>query len=128
MVLPVLAREVGSEAFDEPHDLQVAMGFSFQHAAACTGQARGADAIEVAIKVELQKIAGMVWGTSSLLEDGVPETELPEIKRVDIGVDEAHGVVLGDEIIECFGEKRQLVSGCALNVTHARSVWTEVGV
>jgi hypothetical protein len=107
--------KVGCEAFDEPRDLQVAMRFSFQHTAQ-------ADPIEVAIKVELQEVGGMVWGTSSFLEDGVPETEVLEIKRIDIGVDEAHWVLLGDEIIECFGEERQLVSGCALNVVHGHSV------
>jgi hypothetical protein len=50
------------------------------------------------------------------------ETEGLEIKRIDTVVDEANGIVLGDEIIERFGEEHQLVSGYASDAVHARSV------
>lgn len=82
----------------------------------------GADPIEVAIEVELEEIAEMVDGASSFLDDGMSQTAVLEIKRIDLGVDEAHGVLLGDGIVERFGEERQLVSGCTLNVVHARSM------
>ena len=52
--------EIGREAFDEPHDLDVTMRFPFQLSA-------GADAVEVSIEIELEKITRMIRRSSGFL-------------------------------------------------------------
>lgn len=69
MVLPkALAREVRRQAAQEPHQLHVPVGFSFQVAA-------GANAVEVAVDVEPKKVGWIVWGASQLMGNGMGEAQ-----------------------------------------------------
>src|SRR3990170_551860 len=117
--LPVIAAEVGNglmvggEALEEPHEFQVTARFSFK-------QATGADAVEVAIDVELEQVGGVVGWAAGLLEHGVAEAQASQIEGVDEGVQETHKVILGDVIIEDVGEEGNLAALLALDVLHAR--------
>ncbi|HEX9674532.1 MAG TPA: hypothetical protein VGA07_01000 [Anaerolineales bacterium] len=56
--------KVGGELAGEPHDLHVALGFALEHAA-------GADAVEIAIDVELQEHGRMVGWEGAIMASGV---------------------------------------------------------
>jgi len=114
MVLPVLAgqaREVGGETPEQPYQLEIAAGFLFQLAAR-------ADAIEVAVDIQLEEVGRVIGWAPGLLEDGVLEAETCQIKRVGKGIQEADGVVLGDVLIQRLREQGQLVSVGPLDVIH----------
>jgi len=46
------------------------------------------------------------------------EAQILEVKGVNEGIDEADGVLLGDVVIQGFGEKGHLVSISALDMPH----------
>jgi hypothetical protein len=107
--------EIGCEASQQPHHFHIAVGFAFQLPA-------GPHTVEIAIEVELEQVTRVVWGTTGFLENGMPETELLQIERPHIDVDEAHRVFLRDVIVERFGEKCELISIVSLKMVHDRSV------
>jgi hypothetical protein len=61
-------------------------------------------------------------GATRFLENSMPKTELTQIERIDIGIDEPHRVFLRDVIVERFGEKCELISIVSLKMVHDRSV------
>jgi hypothetical protein len=114
MVLPkVLAREVRGQASEQPHDFHVAVGLSFQLAA-------GADADEVGVDVELEQIGGVIWRATRLFRHGVLEPEGLEVQRLNESVYESNGIIFGDIFIDGFGEKSNLVTVDALDMSHGQ--------
>jgi hypothetical protein len=78
------------------------------------------DAIEVAVNVELQQIAGRVAGTARRLRLDATEPGSLEIETVDKGVDEADWIIGGDVIVDRLRQKQELRSIQTGNVRHAR--------
>lgn len=104
--------EVRCEAFDEPHHLDIAIGFPFQ-------LATGADVIEVTIDIQLQKITRVLKRSSSFLKSGMGKTYLVKIKGIDKGINEASGVILRDVVVQGFGEEDDLVPDETFDMFHS---------
>src|SRR3954454_15879750 len=85
--------EIGGELFEEPHDLEVAPSFWIQ-------QAAGAQAIEIAIDVELEEVAGMVGRAAKRRGDSTCEAKLVQVKLVDKGVNKPNRIVVCDILAE----------------------------
>ena len=112
MVLPkVLAREVRGQASEQPHDFHVAVGLSFQLAA-------GADADDVGVDVELEQIDGVIRRATRLFRNGVLESKGLEVQRINESVYESNGIIFGDIFIDGLGEKSDLVTADALDMSH----------
>src|ERR1044071_10100073 len=83
--------EVGRELAQQPDDFQVALALALQ-------RARRADAMEIAIEIEPQQIAGMIGRRPGVREDGLGKAERKKIERGDEGIEETHRVIGRDEI------------------------------
>jgi hypothetical protein len=114
---PIVPSEVGDglevryEAFDKPHHLGIAMGFPFRLTA-------GADAVEVAIEIELKQITGVVWRETGFLENGMGEPHLLKIEPIDEGIDNADRVVLGEVVIQGIQKEGYLIPAKAFDMFH----------
>lgn len=103
--------QVGRQAFDEVHDLDVAMRLFFQ-------VPTGSDAIEVTITVELQQITRMVRRSSGFLEGGMGESNGVQVRVIDEGIDKADRVLLGDVLVQGFRKEGHLVAVKAFDMLH----------
>ena len=92
-------------------DFEVAGGLGFQAAA-------GADALEVAVEVELEEIGGVIGWAAGGLGLGVGEAQSLEVETLDISVDEASGGIGGDVVVEAGREKLDFGSVGAAQVAH----------
>jgi hypothetical protein len=116
--LPIVTAEIGNglevrgELARQPHQLDVARGFSLEGTA-------GTGVVEVAVDVQFEEGGGMVRRATGFLRHGVLESQRLQVEAVDEGVDEAHGVVLGDVLVEEVGKHDQLVPVDALDEAHA---------
>ena len=60
----------------------------------------------------------MIRRSAGFRRDGMGEAQILEVEGIDEGIDEADGVLLGDVVIQGFGEKGHLVSISALDMPH----------
>jgi hypothetical protein len=105
--------EVRLQRPQQPDDLDVAVAFSLQPAAR-------PNAVEVAIDVKLKQITRRVAGAARRLRSDPCETGFDQIEPVDEGVDETHGIIRSDVIVDRFRQKQQLRAFESGNVRHAR--------
>jgi hypothetical protein len=100
--------EVRPQAAGEPHQLDVALGLTLQAAARL-------DAIEVTVDVDLQQHRGVVgWSAGCRRIDGL-KTQRAKIECFDERLDDSHGIVLGDEVLDAFWKQYRLCSTLTLD-------------
>jgi len=92
---------IGSEPAQQPHQLDIAAGFSFKPSARL-------HPVQVAVDVQLQENRRMIRRPTSRRWINSIEAHLGQIKRIDKHVDHTNGVALADEIIEAFGQQGRL--------------------
>src|SRR5205807_8459 len=83
------------EPTQQPHDLNIASGFSFKPSARL-------NPVQIAIDVKLQENRGMVRGSASRRRLYPLKAHLSQIERIHKHVDHANRVALVNEIIETF--------------------------
>src|ERR1700727_3068178 len=88
---------IWSEPTQQPHDLDIAPGFSFEPPARL-------HPVQAAVNVKLQENLRMVRWAASFRRLNPFEAHLRQIERVDKRIDHANGVTLVNEIIEAFGQ------------------------
>jgi hypothetical protein len=103
--------EVRLEVTQQPNNFDIPMRLRFQPTAR-------ADAVEVAVNVELQKICGRVAWAAGHFGLHTNETRGGEVQPVNEGVDEADGVVLADIFVQQFGQQQCLESVVTGDVRH----------
>ena len=106
--------EVRGEPPQEPHQFDVAVGLLLQPAA-------GANAVEVAVQVEPEQVAGIVPRPPGLGRHGPLEAQSPQIEMGHKGLEEADGVVEGDVVVEHIGEEDRLGAIDAGDVRHGQA-------
>ena len=104
--------EVRLQRPQQPDDLDVAMAFGLEPPAR-------PHPVEIAIYVELQQIAGRVAGPARRLRLDPLETRGLQIEPIDEGVDEPHGIVGADIIVNRFRQKQELRAFESGYVRHA---------
>jgi hypothetical protein len=75
-------------------------------------------AIEIAIEVELQKIARGIAGAPSRSRHGTLEAACDEVEFVDKGINEADRIALGNGVVEALREDNHFVVVHALDMAH----------
>ncbi len=94
----------------KPHQLHVPLRFPLE----LSGRT---DAIQIAVDVEPQQIAGIVTRPSGLRS--VLEPKLDERKLSDVCIDEADGMIGWDVIVENFRKQSVLIASNTFNEAHA---------
>src|SRR5215831_7717006 len=112
---------VGSELLQQPQQFDIAMRLLLQATA-------GAQAIERAIKVELQEIARMIRRASCGRRCDALEAERCKIKFIDEGIDEADRVLFCDIVIETLRKEDLFVTVRALDMPHNSTKLQERGI
>ena len=85
------------EPTQQPHDLDIASGLSFEPAARL-------NPVQISVNVKLQQNRGMVRRPTGCRRLDPFEAHLSQIERIDKHVDHANRVILINEIIEAFGQ------------------------
>jgi hypothetical protein len=83
--------------------------------------AAGADAVEVAVDEQTEKVGWVVRWAPQVIGNGMGETQLLQIEGSHEGVDEADGVLLADVVIEGFREEGHLVPIHTFDMAHLAS-------
>src|SRR6266481_6117331 len=106
---PVIPAEVGDgpvagpQPLEQPHQFQIALRLLLE-------ATRGADPIEIAVKIGLQKVRRMVaWLSRPAATTGMPEPKLLKIESADIGLDRPNRIISRDIILNARRQKAQLL-------------------
>ena len=78
------------------------------------------DAVQVAVDVELRKIARRIARTPRRLRRHPQEPRCRKVKPIDEGVDEPHRIVRPDVIVDRLRQQQKLVPFESGDVSHAR--------
>ena len=105
--------EVGLQVPQQPDHLDIAVGLGFQPAAR-------ADAVQVAVNIQLQQIGRRVTRTAGLLRLDTREPCAGEVQPIDEGFDEPHRVLGADVVVQRFRQKQELVAIISGDVRHAQ--------
>ncbi len=92
----------GAKAPAQPHQLDVALRLALQAPA-------GLDAVQVAVDVNLEQYRRVVGRTARVRRRGTCEAKHLEIEFCHEGVDDPNRVVLANEVIQTFGQQRDLL-------------------
>jgi len=68
-------------------------------------EAARADAVEVAVDIQLEQIAGMVGRTAGRCGHGTAKAECLKIKLIDERIDEANRIVIRNILVEGWREE-----------------------
>ena len=89
------------EPTQQPHDLDIASGFSFEPPARL-------HLVQIAVDVQLEENRGMVRRPAGCLGIDPAEPKLGQIEVVDEDVDDANWIVLADPVFHAFRKQRAL--------------------
>src|SRR5262249_55050193 len=102
---------VGAELFQQPHQVDIPMGFLLQTTART-------QAVEIAVNIQLQEIAGIVRRASGRGSCDTVKAQSCKIEFVDKGINEADGVLFCNIVIEALRKEDLLMTVHALDMTH----------
>ena len=85
--------EVGAQLAQQPQQLDIALGFALE-------LARGAHLIEVAIQVQLEQIGRIIGRAPGVLGLSPGKAQPPDLNAIDPQVDDAHQMIVSDQLIE----------------------------
>ena len=115
---PVVAAEVGDGFVigglpaQQPAQLEVAMALALE-------DARGAQPLAVAVKIEAEQIAGVIGRTAGVGRDGFGKTEGVQIQLGHEGVEEAHRMLGRHVVLDGLGQELGLRPVLRAAVFHA---------
>jgi hypothetical protein len=104
--------EVRLEAVHQPDDLDIALRFPLQPPAR-------SNPVQIAIDVELQKVARRIAGTPHRLRLHPQKPRRRKIEPINEGVDESNRIVDLDVIVNCLRQQQKLVPSESGDVIHA---------
>ncbi len=102
--------EVRHQASGQPHQLDVALCFTFEAATRL-------DAVEVTVDTDLQQDGRVIRRAASFGGNHAAETQPPEIEFIDEHIDYSHRIGVRDVIIQSLGQQCALASMLALDET-----------
>jgi len=102
---------LGSELLQQPQQFDIAVRLLLQAAA-------GAQAIEVAVQVELQEITRMIRRASCGSGSDTLEAEGLKIEVIDEGIEKADRILCRDIVVEALWKEDHLVTVRALDMSH----------
>ncbi len=110
---PVLLTELGNRAvagrklLEQPNELEITLRLPLK-------TARGADLIEIAVKIQLQKVGRIVRRLArSPTGIGMTKPELLHIERGNVSLNRTHRIVRSDIIFNPWRQKTRLLPACA---------------
>jgi hypothetical protein len=89
--------EVRRQAPDEPHQLEVAVGFPLK-------SPRRLDPVEVAVQVDFEHRPRVIGGAARCLRLDSIEAEAPKIERLHESIDHSDRIFFGDVFVDAFGQ------------------------
>jgi hypothetical protein len=102
--------EIRCQAASQPHQPHIALALVLQATA-------GLDAMQVAVDVDLQHHRRVVGRPSRTRRRHPLEAQAGEVQLIDKRVDDAHRVVLTNEVVQTLRQQRHLLSPLALHVS-----------
>ena len=109
--------EVGRQPAEQPHQLDIAVGFLLQTSAR-------PDPMEIAVQIQPQQIAGIVARPPGVRWHRPPKPQRGEIKLGDEGVEEPDRMVGPDEVVQHVRQEDRLGAIGASDVGHEGTLRT----
>lgn len=75
--------------------------------------------MQIAVEIKPQQIGRIVRRAAGVLDDGVSEPQRAHIARGDEGIEETHGIIGRDVILEPFGQEQGLMAIQSATMLHA---------
>lgn len=102
---------VGREPAQHPHHLDVAQAFALQ-------PPRRPYAVEIAIHIQLEQVAGIVGRPARRCRLRPIESQCLQVERSDPGINDPHDRLFVDQFIEHHREQRRLLPRCTASMCH----------